>query len=728
MSILYKDDYCKNGLYIAKPDSTTKNLSFLKMAAILQRMGVNNYTFMLALYDQRLAGIDPHKLNDFNDPDGRMRSLVIAEAKLNFWYFVREVARVPSQGGDPTPFILNRANMAFIWLFLNNITTYVIQPRQTGKSLTACLINAWVLYIRGQSMEVGLLVHRSKAKTENVERIKSLRDNLPNYLIRTSKSDTENKEGLGYAELDTKYLTEVGSQQEEQSLRIYRGGTIVIFHVDEIAFIPNIAKTYPSMMAASATAKENAAKNYQPYANIITTTAGDPETKSGKYALDLLNEAMSFSETIYDCNNKEELLAVINKNSVGAYPMVSCVFSYLQLGKSHKWFEEVSSMTRGTMDDIARDYLNQWLSASDDPVISKEMMAKIRAHEQTTPIVEFINGYKFSWYIPPNVPKHYYKDISLVLGMDSSDMSGGDFTTFVAIDPRDLAVVFTFRCNESNIAKLSIMITHLLMTYPKMTWVPERKSSAAGIIDTVIIGLQKENINPFKRIFNRIVDNIHLAEYRDININDPRLCESKERRYLGFMTSGKSRPILYKEVLQTAVSMSYNKIFDTTLISELSGLQKVNGRVDHGTGRHDDMVISWLLACYLVVYGKNLKHYGIDSNLLLSDITNDSGRKSNPILVDSQRRLLKEIDEITAIINKTTSPTIKNTLLMRLNELKSGIIPGVIVEQPYAVDRIKRDYGSYENSIDPTAVKQPVHSTTDMTELLSNAITFPIYR
>lgn len=702
MTVLFEKDFKnEDGQYIAKPDTKTTNTSFKKMAALLKLLNVKNHLFMLSLYDQRLVGIDPHKLNSVNDPYFFYRGLVVRECKRNFWYFVREVARAPSQGGAPVPIELNRANMAFIWLFNNNIDSYLIIPRQTGKSLMSCLIWDWILYIRGFNMEIGLLVHRAKAKTENVERVKILRDVLPPYLINVSKTDIDNKEGLGYKALANKYLSEVGSKEVEQAMRIYRGGTLTNLHIEEFAFIPNIDKTYPSIMAATIRAKENAKLNGQPYANMITTTAGDPNTESGQYALATLNKTMLFSEKLYDCKDLDELLLIIQKNTVGKHPMVSCIYSFLQLGKTHEWFDETVSRVNGTPDDIARDYRNEWVSKADNPVLSPEMISKIKQYENNTPYVEFIDGYKFSWYTPPNINKNYYKEISLIMGMDASEMSGRDFTTFVVIDPRDLSVVFTFRCNEANIAKLSVTISNILLAYPKMVFAPERKNSGVVIIDIVSTILIKNGQNPFKRIFNYVVDNIHTDTYKGIDINQSELAEVKYKKTLGFMTTGRSRDILYSEILISATSLAYNKINDTILISELSGLQYINNRVDHSEGNHDDMVIAWLIACYVVLYGKNLIYYGIKPEDVISKVTNGNSETItiNPTVYNQQLKIEQKLRVLQEILQKTTIPEVRTLLLDDIRELERNIIPGIVSKDPITIDNIRRDYDDYNSDL-----------------------------
>ena len=89
---------------------STSNKSFVEMSNYLQAIGVKNNRFMLTLLDPDLANIDPH---DPNLPF-HIKNKVLCEVYNNFWYYLREVVRIPNPG-EPSRFILNRGNMAFLY-------------------------------------------------------------------------------------------------------------------------------------------------------------------------------------------------------------------------------------------------------------------------------------------------------------------------------------------------------------------------------------------------------------------------------------------------------------------------------------------------------------------------------------------------------------------------------------------------------------------------------------
>ena len=95
--ILFPDDFRR---YHAIIDWNTKNKSFLRIAAVLKRMGIKNYYFMLALTQPELQGIDPHADN----LDSITIQKILYECSVNYWYYLRECVRVPSAGGDGIPY------------------------------------------------------------------------------------------------------------------------------------------------------------------------------------------------------------------------------------------------------------------------------------------------------------------------------------------------------------------------------------------------------------------------------------------------------------------------------------------------------------------------------------------------------------------------------------------------------------------------------------------------
>ncbi len=185
--VLFQSDIDSQHVYI---DYTTSNKSFLRVAEIYKRMGIKNNAFMLALYNRELVGVDPY------DPNLTLQqvAMIAYECKLNYWYYIREVLRVPSQGVTAVPYEANRANIALSWMYLNSIDSFLVLPRQIGKTITTMGLYSWLMYIVGFNTTFGLFARGNKLVIENVGRLKKMRDSLPKYLVDKRPADTENKD------------------------------------------------------------------------------------------------------------------------------------------------------------------------------------------------------------------------------------------------------------------------------------------------------------------------------------------------------------------------------------------------------------------------------------------------------------------------------------------------------------------------------------------------------
>ena len=104
---------------------TTKNKSFLDMHHYLKSIGIKNNEFMLALIDPDLENIDPH------DPhlNAYYKQKVLRECMCNYWYFLREVVRIPGANGT-IRYKLTRANLALNFCMALNLNIFLEIPRR----------------------------------------------------------------------------------------------------------------------------------------------------------------------------------------------------------------------------------------------------------------------------------------------------------------------------------------------------------------------------------------------------------------------------------------------------------------------------------------------------------------------------------------------------------------------------------------------------------------------
>ena len=619
--ILFKDDWKKYpGAMI---HTATTNTSWVRMAAIYKQMGVNNFFFHLALHDKRLEHVNPYadKLTD------ELKALIRKECTLNPWYYLREIARIkPQASNNLIPVNANRGNIALWWLFFNHITTFLMQIRQTGKSVSTDKVIEWVLDFGGANTTVALYTKDDDLRVANVERIKGSRKLVPGYLYAKTNKDSDNTFEVTNRTLGNSIKTFVAQKDKTAANARGRGMTVPIVWSDEGPFAPNVDITVGAMLGATTAARAEAKANNRPYGNIFTTTAGDRGNREGRFMHNLFQGAMPWTEMLFDCHSWEELVGRVELGSKSPDPSiktlvaVACVFNHLQLGYSNEWLQETLGNVTGTDDEINKDYFNRWGSGGRNNPIDKKLLALISESETEASYVQsFQNLYTIFWYVKN--PYEYIANNHCIIGMDSSDGVGRDAIVLIIIDSKSLETIGKLSVNETNIWRFTDFLGSLMLQHPNTTLIPERKSSGKSIVDGLVITLVQKGINPFFRIFNTIINEMGHDDKMTELAEEIQNCQSwrPEKfdpylKYFGYMTSGSgkySRNALYEDTLLEAVRKSATVVRDKNLIAEIAGLETKNDRIDHGSGKHDDMVVSWLLSCWLLMFGKNLKHYGI---------------------------------------------------------------------------------------------------------------------
>jgi hypothetical protein len=668
--ILFQQDW---DLYpTAIPDYNTKNQSFLKQVDRYDKMGIKNCLFPLALMQPDLVGVDPYADNLSYD----IKYMIAQEAEWNPWYYLREIARIPPISGlDPVSFRANRANVSLAWCFFNHVDYLLIHPRQTGKSVSTDGITSWCYLFRLRNAKMLLITKDDSLRSDNVRRLRNMREYLPKWLIFDDRTDANNTLMVTYNTRGNVYKTAVGQNSEDAALKVGRGSTVPIIHCDEGPFIPYIDITLPAALSAGNAARDEAERNGYPYGNMYTTTAGKIDSRSGGYMYQFMKEGAEWNEAFLDVKDRHELYKVVNNSGTGRMRLVVGVFSHRQLGYTDDWLYEKISSSNSKGDAADRDYFNRWTMGSLSSPLSVAINTAIMKSEKDPEYTQiFTEGFIMKWYLPKEEIKETFKSKSLILGVDTSDAIGRDAIALTIIDSTDLSVVGATTINDSSLVNSARWMSKLLIEYPNITCIIEKKSSAMTFIDTAIAMLPAAGIDPLKRLFHRINDERgeHLSLWEEIektpfNRRDHRWYE-RFRKYFGFNTSSNSRDLLYGTVLENAAERSCNSIQDRRLSSEIRSLVMRNGRIDHSTKGNDDTVISWLMANWLLMFGKNLDYYGIDTSKLMLRAGRD-GRVATPEEIRTrtkQDNLKAKVEELTEKLKNTDNLHLMITLEQEL--------------------------------------------------------------
>lgn len=691
--ILFKDDWKKYPTAIVH--LSTRNKTFVRLASVYRSMGVENHAFMLALINPELEFVDPF------DPNLTLEQMaaVALECSINPWYFFREVARAPAIGSnDSVPLEANRGNIALFWLFFNHVMTILIQIRQTGKSFSTDTLMTLLMNVICTNTAINLLTKDDTLRRKNVERLKEIAAELPRYLQQKTRDDVNNGEEITIKSLGNTYTTHVPQSSPKRAYNMGRGLTSAIFHIDEPPFQPNIAIALPAALAATGAAVDKAKKAGTPYGTILTTTAGKKDDKDGRFIYNLLCDAAVWTEKFLDAKNLEELEKLVRRNSRAGKFIVNCTFNHRQLGKTDEWLRTKLEESLQTGDDANRDYFNMWTSGSQSSPLSIALLETIAQSVQEVAYTRISKqGYITRWYIPEHEIEHRMSTRSIIMGMDTSEASGGDDISLVLVDSETLETIAAGTFNETNLITFAEWVCELLITFPNITGVIERRSTGGMLIDYLLLMLPQHGIDPFKRLFNRVVQDYDEYPDRWKEVRQPMTRRNSElfvryKNTFGFATSGAgamARSELYSTTLQNAAKRAGAKVKDKSLIDQITGLVIRNGRIDHEVGEHDDLVIGWLLCHWFLTQGKNLSHYDIDIRRVMSGVQTKSVEDPHAEYLSQEQAYLRErVEEIY----KQLSEEVDDYVSIRLQQELRLLDKQIVLEQGeiYSVDALIR--------------------------------------
>jgi hypothetical protein len=681
MPILFAVDWKKYPTAIV--DTDTVNKSFLRLALLYRSLGVKNHAFLLALVNPELKGVDPHSkfLTELQ------KAQIAVECAINPWYYFREISKAPAiGGGDSVMQEANRGNIALYWLFFNHVMSFLIQIRQTGKSYSTDALMTYLLNIGCRDTEINLLTKDDKLRSTNITRLKDIASELPTYLNQLSREDTNNTEEITRVRLRNRYKTHVPQPSAKRALNQGRGMTSGIFHIDEGPFQQNIAISLPAALAATGAAIDRAKKAGAYYGTILTTTAGRKDDKDGAFIYKMLCESAIWSEKYFDATDEANLYEIIRKASPKGKLRVNITLNHRQLGKTDEWLMEKLEESVQTGEDANRDYFNMWTSGSQTSPLPISILDAIRNSVRGADSTDIsrIGSYTMRWYLPEDQIEKRMYDSTFVLGMDSSNASGGDDCGFYLLDTQTLETVAAATINETNLIHLAKWVAAFLIKYSTVTFNPENRSSGQGIIDYLLIELAAAGINPFKRIFNTVVNDkqvneVQFEEMQRLVSRNQHEQYIRFKKCFGFATSGggvTSRSALYSVTLQLAAKRACDRIYDKTLADQINSLIIKNGRVDHPAGDHDDMCIAWLLAHWMVTQAKNLRYYGIDPSLVGS-LLNASGSDADPQAAEERREQRNIRERIKLLADKISQS--KDTFVITRIEQEIRVLSGRII-------------------------------------------------
>ena len=557
----------------------TKNTSFLKVHLFLKKKGVKNNAFFLELIDESLIDVNPFDEENLTD---EQKQRIIIECSRNFWYFIRECVRVPASG--LVRYELNLGNLALSWCCLNNLNSYTVMPRQTGKTYSAMVVLAWVLLFGGKNTEMVLFAQQQINVVNNLGRVKSVKRELPRYLQLTDSKDRDGSV-VDFKALGNSLMTQAPGRSAESADNRGRGLSKPVVQYDEFGFIPFIKEQYQASVLAQTTVARTAEKAGLPHFISITTTAAFLNNDSGIYAHDFFLDSLQFDEKFYDMSISK--IKDILRNEAKR-DFIAIEYQYWDLGKDDNYFKEQCKALNYEQDAIDREVLNKWKAVSTTHPLGQEAIQTLEKYAIKPVHIAVINSiYRMKLYRDPESID--WEGTPFIISGDCSNNIGSDYSALVITDPYSYEVIATIRTNMYSTMLFAQMIADLMSKYfCRSILVLERNLNGATILDRII----EINPNLMSRIYGP---------------RDPKTHKLKE---LGIATTEKSRELVYGQILKLAVGDSYDRIHDKVIIEEVKALVRGrNGRIDHPVGGHDDLLISYLFGRWFMMYGEDIERY-----------------------------------------------------------------------------------------------------------------------
>jgi hypothetical protein len=326
-------------------------MSFINVSNQLRESGIKNCDFFLKLYDQKLQGVDPY--NPYLPDDLKIR--IISECFINPWYYLREVCRIPIiENNIGKQFELNRANLASIWCFLNNLDHYLMTSRELYKTQSILSIINWAFNF-GLIESNFLLFDRTQEDEQFlVNKLILQQKLLPKYLQFITPKATEYSRIINNSNFNELFVKHCPKSIQKSGL-LGRGLTQQIQFFNDVEYIPFIKTIIEFSNPAFHYSKQEAKNRNSIGCRILTSIIGDMKTESAKYIFDtIVTDACKWTEEIYDWEI-EYTKSYINANSLNN--MIYIEYKYYELGKDEKWFNEMCKLLNNDQRVIDRELL-----------------------------------------------------------------------------------------------------------------------------------------------------------------------------------------------------------------------------------------------------------------------------------------------------------------------------------------------------------------------------------
>jgi len=544
------------------------------------------------------------------------------KCKLSPLYFIENYIKIPVAGGLVTMkeselWNNTRKYRDFVRLAtdpnIDNIE--ILFSRQHGKTTTIAMIilHNMIFYPK---LKVQFLTLSKENALDVIERMKFMLDNLPKFLRVKPLGKGDKKTYLELengSKITTKYVS--GNINPDQ---IGRGFSVPIVWIDEAAFIPHMDIVWAAMQPAISAARVQAKKNNFPTKIFLSTT---PNGAGTNWFYNMWKRGWDY-EDIFDLENNKALdnAEEILNSDPEKNNFVRVKIHWSETGKTKEWYDrqvkELNFNMRKINQEINLVFLGSAFTVFDDDVLAE--------FEPASPVRKIDLGFGgvFSLFedIDDILQENKYEQ--LILGVDTavSTAAKSDYSALVLTKASTGEQIGEWRGKISVLKRYAYMLKKLILNLVTLydldednfRVVIERNSIGLGIIEELIYD---ETFEYSAYLYKTEIRKGEVAP--------------------GLMTRKDTREKMF-ELLLSWLNENPRRARGPILQEELRNLeQKSNGRIEAGSGQHDDTVMAYNFTLFvrndLILKGE------------ISPLGGDS-KTDTPVKKHSKEKILHSLD------------------------------------------------------------------------------------
>jgi len=325
----------------------------------------------------------------------------------------------------------------------------------------------------------------------------------------------------------------------------------------------------------------------------------------------MMDNACPFTEEMYDWS-KEDIKSFIYSNSSNDFIYIK--FTWEELGLTKQWYEKECRGLENDLLIIRREIDLQWTKASDNSVFSEESLDNVFLNlkqsignifiQPKKDLDEDIDTFKETYMV--KLYKPLIKEKVYFIGSDVGGGTGNDPSAFVIVDPDNMDISGIFKNNKINTSVYSSVLHSLIVDHlPNSYLFIENNSLGSGVIGNLL-----------RKIPSRLFFDYKLPDKDKKKI----LHKAPSNIKYGVQTDKTSRSLMI-DILFDVMENYKEELYYPEIYDELKTLvYSKNGKVEHDTNAHDDIIFSYLMVKYSMQYSNNISKFLRDSSVIVSNM------------------------------------------------------------------------------------------------------------